>query len=439
MCMTIEISYLECGHKESYVRPCRDDGSLCGEMVTYPGTRTSDYCCECYMLPDPRVSRPLESRVGESAVEWTARRYLNWNVEDRTVSLQALSQNLPPLPYDRLHYPNFHLSDPVHRDLLSQRSIVMLDVICHQRLMPDFWARVLLGEDPPLDVRMSFLRVRLIPLIQYALHTSRDTLSENEWRIAMGYSVVTHFLPVELPLDNPEDCGICRDPLNEANEHGLPVKTGCNHMFHRECLATWIRESPHGDCPSCRAAIRDGEPLVPLVPLRSIHETRYNHPIPEWLVDLHTPERQVGESLSDLPPFGEIELFEAEVESARLEHMKLQDNFRAIQAELDDVRNELGNLAEHGGERVRQVYLERIMHEAANISEADFQDIQGYIRIYERTIADTETEYQRLRIKRQALEMELDQARTRYHTAARALARRRALAANVQAGVAHNP
>lgn len=62
-------------------------------------------------------------------------------------------------------------------------------------------------------------------------------------------------LPDSTFCNNMTTCPICY----EANE-APTVKTTCNHIFHRECLLTWLRTLRNGDgtCPSCRAVLYRG-------------------------------------------------------------------------------------------------------------------------------------------------------------------------------------
>ncbi|KAL3088967.1 hypothetical protein niasHT_029218 [Heterodera trifolii] len=53
-------------------------------------------------------------------------------------------------------------------------------------------------------------------------------------------------------VDNEFECAICLDPI----PRGTSVKPlpACNHVFHEDCLSTWLQEAPravlendHGD------------------------------------------------------------------------------------------------------------------------------------------------------------------------------------------------
>jgi len=44
------------------------------------------------------------------------------------------------------------------------------------------------------------------------------------------------------------DCPICMD-----NPHEIFVQTVCGHIFHKDCLRTWLLQK--NECPNCRAVI----------------------------------------------------------------------------------------------------------------------------------------------------------------------------------------
>jgi len=48
-----------------------------------------------------------------------------------------------------------------------------------------------------------------------------------------------------------EQCSICLDPLKS------PLKLSCDHSFCRECIQTWICNTPN--CPYCRKIVNDSE------------------------------------------------------------------------------------------------------------------------------------------------------------------------------------
>ncbi|KAF1954720.1 hypothetical protein CC80DRAFT_594777 [Byssothecium circinans] len=57
--------------------------------------------------------------------------------------------------------------------------------------------------------------------------------------------------------NNNDQCPICYSDIDINT-----ISTPCNHIFHRECLDTWLRtldRSQDGTCPSCRGMLYEGE------------------------------------------------------------------------------------------------------------------------------------------------------------------------------------
>lgn len=193
------------------------------------------------------------------------------------------AQNLP-LPDGPFQLNYFHLADTVIFDLFPRNVLMMLERVVTERLLPDFWHRVINGECPSDASRIACLRLRQIFLLNFSFLKARSNCTLTQWRRVLG---LQDDLPLPLlPLDGPsgelEECPICRVSLNETDEEGIPVKTQCNHIFHKNCITSWLTDSPNGDCPSCRRAIRNFEPIPPFL----VHGT-----IPEWLrVLLNEPE-----------------------------------------------------------------------------------------------------------------------------------------------------
>lgn len=43
------------------------------------------------------------------------------------------------------------------------------------------------------------------------------------------------------------DCPVCLEPIE------IPLRTGCGHDYHSECIRRWARVNP--TCPVCRAEL----------------------------------------------------------------------------------------------------------------------------------------------------------------------------------------
>jgi hypothetical protein len=54
-------------------------------------------------------------------------------------------------------------------------------------------------------------------------------------------------------LNDDPTCAICLMDIEDINEG---IRTSCNHVFHRTCLAKWLAESiSKNTCPACRSTI----------------------------------------------------------------------------------------------------------------------------------------------------------------------------------------
>ena len=58
-------------------------------------------------------------------------------------------------------------------------------------------------------------------------------------------------------IDHNDNCVICRDSLFEGSK---PKKLTCGHIFHVDCLRSWIVIQQV--CPTCRAEIPADGPLA---------------------------------------------------------------------------------------------------------------------------------------------------------------------------------
>ncbi|TGO62471.1 hypothetical protein BCON_0019g00050 [Botryotinia convoluta] len=339
MCITINFVFLECGHRAPFIRPCQEDGSLCGNMVTDPMVSThTDFCNDCFMLSDPRISNLDEYQLGYPSIDLMVELYQIRNVEDETKDLQVRLQNLP-LP-DDFQDPSYRLSNYRTLSLLPRDSLDVLFIMVKQRLIPNFWLSVLRGEFPSPLIRHSILHLRQIMMLNIALHRSRATLAKVEWYIAMDYEL---FSQVESTSCH-DDCGICRQPLNKIGEEVVPVKTQCNHIFHLQCIGEWINMSPNGDCPACRKMLRKI--------LEPIHDTPARGPHPEWLVSLLPPAPQVALNHEILIAQEFVQL-EADVEDARLRAVETDQNLIDLEDELQVPREEFSSVENLSNEYIQ--------------------------------------------------------------------------------------
>ena len=58
----------------------------------------------------------------------------------------------------------------------------------------------------------------------------------------------------DLNLNEAKECLICIDNFNEEDDI---VKIKCNHIFHKNCIKSWLCEESN-KCPVCRISIDEG-------------------------------------------------------------------------------------------------------------------------------------------------------------------------------------
>lgn len=97
-----------------------------------------------------------------------------------------------------------------------------------------------------------------------------DTSSSSVLRVPIH--VVTTFIKKKVPIipysdsahrhggDHTAMCMVCLEGIDASN----PIREllGCDHVFHRECLDTWI-DVRQVTCPLCRSMILPLKKLVP--------------------------------------------------------------------------------------------------------------------------------------------------------------------------------
>ncbi|KAJ8071862.1 hypothetical protein OCU04_002171 [Sclerotinia nivalis] len=408
MCIILFFSYKECGHECQHLRPCQEDGSLCYHTLSIPVRETcNDFCRDCFMLPDPRVAQSLEHRSKESIIEWLIERYQNWNVEAETQDLQIRVQNLPPMPGHQYN-PDYPLSNRIPVDLLPTESIYLLTMIVYQRLIPDFWIRVIRGENPSRASRESILCLRQILMVDSALTLLRSRLPRDQWQRYMGYqppesNTAGIFDPVALPLFDNEECGICRVPLKDIEAQGVPVKTHCNHVFHQRCLEEWLELSPNGDCPACRAVLQGANP-APQKPDQ----------ISEWLTSLG-PRPQAFPTHQPITD-QYIQQLNANVDEALVRAIQTDRDLTAIETEIIDTLGENSHLMEQAFQQFRdtRAISIRIPRE---LSEVAYARHEIHVRHHQWMFAQELIASRRLERRRDDLELLCDRARADYHAA----------------------
>ena len=70
-------------------------------------------------------------------------------------------------------------------------------------------------------------------------------------------TVLIRFLPIffalfKESLTKEGDCSICLDTFN--NDKKTIRTKECGHVFHLDCLNTWVKKNP--SCPCCRSELK---------------------------------------------------------------------------------------------------------------------------------------------------------------------------------------
>lgn len=53
------------------------------------------------------------------------------------------------------------------------------------------------------------------------------------------------------------ECCICAEKLGDGVLQVMSTK--CGHLFHKDCISTWLTKSVNGTCPQCRADARNND------------------------------------------------------------------------------------------------------------------------------------------------------------------------------------
>lgn len=405
MCINIKILYSECGHEAEGTRPCQEDGSRCGNMVTSNLVTIYDFCQTCFMLPDPRVSRIPIAGLAQSLPELLVSDDLHQDVQATTQHLQSRLQSLLTYltdNFDSEPEPNITVLDYIVDEVLSRDSLELLRRFVQRHLLPNFWIRIVRGENPPQSHRELILYLKKVLELNIALHDARTYMSDRQWCIAVGYPY-TCFNIVELPLENNDPCGICYELLNRVDEQGVPVSTACDHMFHRGCLEEWADVSPNSNCPACRAPFR--------VQLPEGYDIQTHGPTPYWLTLIIAP---APPAMNNIPLIAEPDIVQLELD-VQVAHLNLQtrgEEEATIRAARTDYQRTRDDARDTLLEVLRTV--EELHNPDVELSEEENNAIEAAEQRYHLIVADLDRITQRLRIATHRATEEFDRALVRF-------------------------
>jgi hypothetical protein len=61
---------------------------------------------------------------------------------------------------------------------------------------------------------------------------------------------------------NPSDvCCICLEQYCPGDTICVSKESGCDHIFHKECVFEWLKREDHNHCPLCRVDLMDGSSI----------------------------------------------------------------------------------------------------------------------------------------------------------------------------------
>ncbi len=84
--------------------------------------------------------------------------------------------------------------------------------------------------------------VDILRQMQVVIHLCDETDLSN---------ILPNIVPSEDVICETCPCNICFETLNRSKVYVLR----CVHRFHVDCLETWVKNSLHFDCPTCRGSI----------------------------------------------------------------------------------------------------------------------------------------------------------------------------------------
>ncbi|KAE8719909.1 Nudix hydrolase 15 [Hibiscus syriacus] len=112
----------------------------------------------------------------------------------------------------------------------------------------------------------------------YSLRTDRITTADEIRIIEPPKSGLDPLVIASLPMftytgqvDEPTECSVCLGNITE--ESMIRLLPNCNHVFHVQCIDTWL--GSHTTCPICRTA---AEPSVQPVNVESVDRVRATAP-----------------------------------------------------------------------------------------------------------------------------------------------------------------
>lgn len=90
------------------------------------------------------------------------------------------------------------------------------------------------------------------------------TLGDKEEDLESGEEQAEELVPnAEEDQQEESECVICLETFEVGDKVAWSSgHTGCKHVWHAECIRSWLRESNHEECPSCRETLLPEKPTT---------------------------------------------------------------------------------------------------------------------------------------------------------------------------------
>ena len=75
------------------------------------------------------------------------------------------------------------------------------------------------------------------------------------WTSTENKNISEYIQEADTKPPDEENCCICYSDYSDTNENNITAMLKCKHIFHKECIETWLKKS--GTCPICRNNIFD--------------------------------------------------------------------------------------------------------------------------------------------------------------------------------------
>ncbi|APA15872.1 predicted protein [Sclerotinia sclerotiorum 1980 UF-70] len=244
-----------------------------------------DFCPECYMLNDPRLSEGCNPDSLKGFEERWKFELAHFEELNALEDIDGIFARAEAYKKERVKEEGERESLFVFCSEILNRDVIRhLERLVNERLLMYFWSNVLNGRGDDISRERRLTILQLHQALQYArLFTSiqrraRAMQETGKLRNSINAGAPWITTVVTDPALLQDDCGICKmEPLSSMKVVELP----CNHTYHEECLKKCVEILT---CPYCRSKEARGEEPRLAVPTAG--------PIPDWLFAIHPFQRR---------------------------------------------------------------------------------------------------------------------------------------------------